>query len=656
MAAIIEILLSIILLPVTIVQAIIKACKKLGRIISRKWKKVGGKIMDVILFPCIVIYHFFRYAFIGFSLPFVIIFEALGKLYLTLLDYQNKAKIKREQAMMKKEAKRREARAKKLAADKAKHPEKYKPKEKKKLSAEEEKLKGLRMDSLIKPEKIEPKKEEEKTAKETAKKDDFVYISDDYEQHKKGIGDYINDGLEKIISIPKNMVQKVKKSYENSTFMKQARNKKDVNRQALMIDFEGADAEKEEKKVMWEYVCRTPEGKTVKGYFAAYSRLEVHSFLMSEGMTVYSIRTNKWIQTMYSSVNGNGAKMKRKDLIFFLTQLSTYVKAGIPLVESMNILTRQFKDKNYQRMFRSMMYDLTMGENFSKAMENQGDSFPPILINMVKSSELTGELPEALDDMSEYFSQLEATHKEMVSAMTYPCIVFVMAIGVTIFMMVYIVPQFVEIYESMDASKIPAFTKWVMAASDFLKHNMLWIIIWVVVGLTVIMYCYRNIKVLRTFMQWVMMHIPVLKNIMIYNEVTMFSKTFASLLSHNVFITDSMNILKKITNNEIYKMMILDTVNNLASGEKISTAFKDHWAFPIPAYEMIVTGEKTGQLAEMMAKVSAYYQDEHKNSVARVKALMEPLIIVFLTCIVGVIVLAIVIPMFSMYETVQSMG
>ena len=117
-----------------------------------------------------------------------------------------------------------------------------------------------------------------------------------------------------------------------------------------------------------------------------------------------------------------------------------------------------------------------------------------------------------------------------------------------------------------------------------------------------------------------------------------------------------MNILKKITNNEIYKMVILDTVNNLASGEKISAAFKDHWAFPVPAYEMIVTGEKTGQLAEMMAKVSAYYQDEHKNAVTRVKALMEPLIIVFLTAIVGVIVLAIVIPMFKMYETVQGMG
>ncbi len=653
MAVIIDVIISIILSPVKLVQFI---GKKLGKA-SNKFTKIGRGITDGCLWICIQVYHFFRYAFIGIMLPFQFVFNILGKIYLKLLDYQNQAKIKREEEMNRKEKIKQQKRAKKLAEERAKHPEKHQEKEKQKLTPEQEKLKGLRLDSIIKPEKEKTdEKEKPPVVKEAVPQDDFVYISDDYANQKKGVGDYINDVLVKIFNVPKNAIEHAKKSFQESTFMRQARNKKDINRQALMIDFEGADAEKEEKKVMWEYVCRNPEGKTVKGYFAAYSRLEVHSFLMSEGMTVYSIRTNKWIQTMYSSVNGNGAKMKRKDLIFFLTQLSTYVKSGIPLVESMNILTRQFKNKNYQRMFRSMMYDLTMGESFSKAMENQGNSFPAILINMVKSSELTGELPEALDDMAEYFSEMEKTHKEMVSALTYPVIVFTMAIGVTIFMMVYIVPQFVEIYESMDASAIPKFTLMVMAASDFMKHNLIKILFWVVVAIIIVLYCYRNIKILRTLMQWIMMHIPVLGNIIIYKEVMMFSKTFASLLSHNVFITDSMNILKKITNNEIYKIMILDTVNNLASGEKISTAFKDHWAFPVPAYEMIVTGEKTGQLAEMMSKVADYYQDEHKNMVARVKSLMEPIIIVFLTAIVGTIVLAIVIPMFSMYDQVSSMA
>lgn len=480
---------------------------------------------------------------------------------------------------------------------------------------------------------------------------DTLFNGNDEEDEHSGFGAKINNALEAIIGVPASFVKSMKEKIETKREAELAK-KEDINRQALMLSFEGEDVEKQEKKVMWEYVCRTPEGKTVKGYFSAYSKLEVHSFLMSEGMTVYSIRTNKWIQTMYSSVNGNGAKMKKKDLIFFLTQLSTYIKSGIPLVEAFSILMRQFKDKNYQRMFRAMMYDLTMGDSFSKAMENQGNSFPPILINMVKSSELTGELPEALDDMAEYFTQTEEAKKEMISAMTYPCIVFLLAIFVSAFMMIYIVPQFAEIFTSMDGAEIPSFTKIVLNVSDFLKANLLTIIIATVVIVIIYIYLFKEVKVWRKGTQWVLMHMPVVSNIIIYNEVAMFSKTFSSLLSHNVFITDSMKVLRKITNNEIYKSLIFDTVNNLAAGEKVSTAFKDHWAFPAPAYEMIVTGEKTGQLAEMMGKVSSYYQSEHKNSVTRVKALMEPVIIVFLTVVVGMIVLAIVVPMFSMYDAV----
>ena len=114
-----------------------------------------------------------------------------------------------------------------------------------------------------------------------------------------------------------------------------------------------------------------------------------------------------------------------------------------------------------------------------------------------------------------------------------------------------------------------------------------------------------------------------------------------------------MEILTKITNNEIYKMLILDTITNLAKGEKISASFKDHWAFPLPAYEMLVTGEQTGQLPEMMSKVSDYYQELHKNTVTRVKTFVEPILIIFLTLVVGIIVLAIIIPMFGMYQSVQ---
>lgn len=178
----------------------------------------------------------------------------------------------------------------------------------------------------------------------------------------------------------------------------------------------------------------------------------------------------------------------------------------------------------------------------------------------------------------------------------------------------------------------------------------MYIIAVIVVVFVVFSYLFKNVKLFRTLIQWCLMHVPVIGDVIIYNEVTMFTKTFASLLKHNVFITDTMEILNKITNNEIWKMIILDTITNLAKGEKISLAFQDHWAVPVPAYEMIVTGERTGQLPEMMQKVSDYYQELHKNAVGRIKSFVEPILILFLTGAVGVIVLSIVIPMFDMYS------
>lgn len=580
------------------------------KVLGDMFSKIFNSIAEFSIFLCHSVYIGFKFLFLGIFYPFQILFDILGKQYIKYLAKANEKKKKKYELDQKKEAKR---------------------------AAKEKEKKA--------------KKKEKEPKEELKSRDSLLYKNDSIELVHRTFGDKISDAIENLINIPKESIKKAKASFENSSIVKQARKEKDINRQAIILDINGADSEKEEQKVMWEYQGRTAEGKVVKGYFAAYSKLEVHSFLLSEGMTVYSIKTNKWIQTMYSSVNGNGCKLKQKDLIFFLTQLSTYIKAGIPLVDAMNILTKQFKDRNYQRMFRAMMYDLTMGDSFSKAMENQGNTFPPILINMVKSSELTGELPEALDDMANYFNEKEQAKKEMVSALTYPCAVLIMAIGVSIFIMLYVVPQFGEIYASMDS--VPATTQLVMNISNWMKAHIIGIVIVIIIVVLIFYLLYKYVRIIRTLMQWIVMHIPVFGDIIIYNEVNMFSKTFSSLLSHNVFITDTMDILNKLTNNEIFKTMIVDTITNLASGEKISTAFKDHWAFPIPAYEMIVTGERTGQLAEMMGKVSNYYQSEHKNLVQRVKSLMEPLIIVFLTVVVGFIVLAIVIPMFNMYTSIS---
>ena len=422
----------------------------------------------------------------------------------------------------------------------------------------------------------------------------------------------------------------------------------------ITINFDGPDAEKTKEKQTYEYLIKDPEGKVIKGYYSAYSKVDVYSFLKSEGNKIYKIETNKLINLLHSEKGKSLGKFKNKDLIFFIAQLSTYLKAGIALADACKILVKQFNKPKYKKILRIIVYDLTIGYSFSEALEKQGDTFPSILINMVKTAEMTGELPETLDDMEEYFTEIEATKKAMVTATMYPAIIFVVAIGVGTFIMLYVVPKFVDIYKSMDNAKIPGITLFILGLSNFLQKYIVYIAILMLIILLLMIYLYKNVTKFRKAFQWFLMHLPVFGNVIIYNEVTTFTKTFASLLGHNVFITDSMAILNKVTNNEIYKEMIHDAITNVTKGKSVSLAFKDHWAFPIPAYEMILTGEKTGQLPEMMKKVSAYYQDLHKNSVTRIKTFIEPVLIILLTAMVGVIVLSIVIPMFSMYGQIQA--
>ena len=430
--------------------------------------------------------------------------------------------------------------------------------------------------------------------------------------------------------------------------------KKKINLPELVINFEGPDAIKSKDKNTYKYLIEDQEGKVITGYFNAFSKVEVYSFLKSEGNKIYKIETNSFINLIHGKHFNSGDKFKTKDLIFLLTQLSTYLKAGISLADACKILVKQFQNPKYKRILKTIVYDLSIGLSFSEALEKQENAFPSILINMIKTAEMTGELPETLDDMEEYFSEIEETRKAMVTAMMYPAIIFLIAIGVGTFIMLYVVPKFVDIYNSMDNAKIPGITKMVLGFSAFLKKYIVYLSILVVIVLILIIYLYKNVKEFRKKVQWLLMHIPVIKNVFIYNEVTTFTKTFASLLSHNVFITDSMSILNKVTNNEIFKEMIYNAINYVSRGRQLSLAFKDQWAFPIPAYEMIVTGEKTGQLPEMMQKVSVYYQDLHKNSVARIKTFVEPALIIMLTGMVGVIVLSIVVPMFSMYSQIQA--
>lgn len=431
---------------------------------------------------------------------------------------------------------------------------------------------------------------------------------------------------------------------------KASKAKREKNLKLKVMELTPQDAIKNTKNIRYRYKVRDKQGNISDGKLDALSKLDVHSFLMNQGYDVLTIEEDELFNKL-GLVQLTTRQMKDKDLNFFLTQLSTYIKAGIPLIDSINILAKQARNKKTRNLYNRLVFELTTGETFSEALNKQGAVFPKLLINMIKTSELTGNLTGVLDDMADYYKTIDENRKQIISAMTYPTVIFIIAIVVLVYIVLFVVPEFTDMYAQI-GSKLPPITTMIVSLSDFLAANLLYVILVIIAIFTILMILYKNVTTFRYWTQWTLMHIPVVKNIVIYKEVIMFTKTFASLINYDVFITDSMEILGKVTSNEIYKNLIKDAVINLSNGNGVSPAFKDNWAFPPIAYEMLLTGERTGRLGAMMAKVAEYYNAEQKNLITQLKSLIEPVMIIFLAVIVGIVLLAVVVPMFSMYEQI----
>lgn len=418
-----------------------------------------------------------------------------------------------------------------------------------------------------------------------------------------------------------------------------------------ILDFKTVkDTNKKNKlKVMFRYTVKNENGKIVIGYFNALSKLDCYTYLVDKGYTVYNIESGPLITFLHGEPTLFKNKMATKDLVFYLTQLSTYVKSGIPLVEAVKMLANQNKNRRYRSTFESLIYELTMGESFSSALEKQGEFFPQLLINMVKSAEMMGDLEGALDEMSKYYENIEKTKRDMISAVSYPSVVLVFSIAIISFILTYVIPKFVDVYETSGV-EMNNLTALVLKLSNWLSLNFYTLFVCLLLIVVLFRFVYKKVRIFRKYVQKIVMKIPIIGKIVIYNEIALFSKTFSSLSKAEVPLTDSLNVLCKITNNETYKELLTETINNLIKGNKMSETFKDNKYIPEVCYYMIVTGEETSELPTMLEKVSTFYEELRTTLLNTIKNFIEPVMIALLAFIVGGIILAVVIPMFGLYS------
>lgn len=429
--------------------------------------------------------------------------------------------------------------------------------------------------------------------------------------------------------------------------------KKDSEKVNLIEEMQKDILSREIKKDYYIYTGIDENSKKVSGRISARSKITLNNFLANEGIKVTEIKKD-FIYNFLKKIGLDSEKeLRTKDLIFWLTAISTYLKSGLTLNDTIKIMTKQAeKDLTKSKLYRSISYELTLGESFSTALENQGHVFPPLLINMIKSAEATGDLIKTLDDMANYYTEIDKTRKEMISAIIYPTILLVFALAVMTFIMVYVIPEFIKVYNQAGIT-VNGFTLAIINLSNYITANLSIISTIALIAIITILFLYKKSQSFRKFIQTIGMKIPFFGNIIIYHELTLFTKTFASLLKNNVYIVNSMEILTNITNNEVYKDIMVETISNIARGEKISLSFYNKWCVPDVAYYMIATGESTGELSLMMDKVASYYSDLHRSKVVNLKSFLEPIMIVILALIVGIIILAVVIPMFSLYEEIS---
>lgn len=512
-------------------------------------------------------------------------------------------------------------------------------------------------EKLVQEEKnneIKRRQEQERYIKEIEIKNQQKLKQEELRKQKEEQED--RKSLEKLKNIKQkqnssSLWQKLNANIEFKKYSKQERLRLEAKRIALQSEFSEASKNNDEtsvrlsKAIIFDYLAKDPAGVIKSGKIEAYSRVDVYSFLLAEGYEIYDIsvsKSNKDI-VLFPHV------IKMNKLIFYLSQLSAYLKSGIALADAVKIIMNQTKTTSEKQIWWAVYYNLSMGDNLSTALAKRGGTFPALLINMIKTAEMTGNLSETLDDMVDYYTEADRTTRDMKTALIYPTFILIFALCVVIYILTSVVSQFKSMFDQLGA-EIPTITRITMSLSDFLTKNLLTIAITIVIVNLIIIILYRNVKAVRMALQKLSMHMPIFGNIIIYKEITIFTKTFANLLNHNVFITDSISVLNNITENEVYKKLIHNTSKNLAKGEPISLAFKDQWAFPPIAYQMLLTGEKTGRLGPMMEKVSEYYSEQHRTLINRMKSLLEPIMIIILAVIVGIILLSVVVPMFSLYK------
>jgi type IV pilus assembly protein PilC len=399
---------------------------------------------------------------------------------------------------------------------------------------------------------------------------------------------------------------------------------------------------------LYKYWGRDKLGKKVSGRLKSDTKREAVLNLREEGIAVLDIVELKGI--LYQELTLGQKKVKLKDFVLYVRQFSTLLKAGISVVDATRILGDQTSSAVLKQALGDIEESLRAGNSYSDAAEKFRNVFPPLYLNMIKAGEIGGNVDEILDKLADYYEKQNKTRQKIKSAMTYPITVGIIALTVVIFMLTTVVPTFVSMFESFGA-ELPAITKFVLSLSAaFLQYW--WLLFLFIIGMYALFVVIRGNKTSRYYLDWFILKIPLFGKLLQKAALARMTRTLSSLFASSVPILQSVSIVERIVGNEVIARVIREARNSLEQGKPLADPIKEHWVFPPLVSQMIAVGEKTGSLDSMLDKIADYYEQEVEDSTDQIKALIEPIMMVFLAVIVGGIVASIALPMFKIFENI----
>lgn len=393
------------------------------------------------------------------------------------------------------------------------------------------------------------------------------------------------------------------------------------------------------------YEAYNKDNQIINGEYEASSNQEVMEYLTKRDLTPVSIHTASKSKNILSLELFNS--ISSVDIVFFVRNLATTIKAGLSVIESLDIFIKDAKNKLMKKILQEVKAKIQNGQALSSSFSSYKDLFPPIFSGMIKAGEVSGKLDKTLTELARYLSKEYTLKSKIKTALTYPIILLVASTVVVTLMLIFVIPKLAQSFITSGVT-LPWITKVFLFISKILTWNLVADLI-IVVGAILFFLYFRSTKAGKKFFFFVLSHTPVAKELIKKVALVRFSNTFGNLIGSGLSVTDSLSISSESINNQSYTRAIDKAIEDIKNGISVSESLGKYPSlFPNLLISLIAVGERTSSLQEILVTFSSFYEEEVDNTLKELTSVLEPVLLIIMGLMIGAIAVSIILPIYQL--------